>query len=70
MEPWDAERQDEATGTLIAALFAANGVPPRPPAEYMRRLRTEPKPQSQSAMKAVFGQVCEMVTKCKMKNDK
>lgn len=57
LEPWDAERTDEAIGTLVAHLVAVHGVQPKSPAGYMRYLRRE-EPQSEASMKAVFEAAC------------
>jgi len=61
LEPWDAERLDEAIGTLIAHVAAVHGVQPKAPVEYMRLLRGEPAVQSQDEMKRVFEAVCRIV---------
>ncbi len=63
LEPWDAERTDEAVGTLIANVAAAHGVPPQPPARYMRLLCREQKGQTEEEMKGVFEDACRHVEK-------
>ena len=62
-EPWDAERNDEAIGTLIKEMAAMAGKTTTDPAEYMFYLRRQKhrheKPDSEAKMKATFGSICE-----------
>jgi hypothetical protein len=61
MEPWDAERTDEAMGTLIAHLVAVHGVEPKTPSEYMRLLRSEAAVQDQAGVRTAFENLCRQM---------